>query len=113
VSYLSSDVCKLTGATYRQLDHWTTHKWITPTIGPTKGSGNFRRWSDDDLVHVAVMVRLVSTGIPPALAAVVTNDGHLTNGAVTITVDRWAIREALVQRIASHVSTVDPQEAAA
>jgi Fe2+ transport system protein FeoA len=97
--YSSKDVCKFTGVTYRMLDHWKTRGFVTPSIALGEGTGNYRYWSFDDLLQIAVMNRLVKLGFNPTAAATVAADGHLTDGPVTVHVDRWAIRTSLVESV--------------
>lgn len=42
----SREVCQATGATYRQLDYWTTAGWIRP-LRACRGDGH-SRWTDED-----------------------------------------------------------------
>ena len=43
--YTGPEVCKITGISYRQLDHWTTTKLIEASIRNIKGSGFHRIYS--------------------------------------------------------------------
>lgn len=45
----------MTGATYRQVDHWARAGIVTPSV-PAAGCGTRRRWSPDDVVEVARVV---------------------------------------------------------
>jgi hypothetical protein len=47
----SADVCRETGATYKQLDSWARAGYATPAV-PAKGSGSHRGWSGDDVDQV-------------------------------------------------------------
>ena len=51
----SSDVCRLTGATYRQLDYWTRRGYLTPAK-EAGGKGKPREWAPGDVDQVAVLV---------------------------------------------------------
>lgn len=50
------DVCELTGASYRQVDFWTR---TTPIFGRHVGggSGSRRRWTDEEVQRIDLMVR--------------------------------------------------------
>jgi DNA-binding transcriptional MerR regulator len=50
------DVCELTGASYRQVDYWTR---TTPVFArhTTGGSGSRRRWTDEEVQRIDLMVR--------------------------------------------------------
>lgn len=50
------DVCELTGAPYRQVDYWTR---TTPIFGRHVGggSGSRRRWTDEDVQRIDLIVR--------------------------------------------------------
>lgn len=61
--FTSDEVCDLTGVTYRQLDCWTTAGVITPTV-PARGSGSRRRFTEDDVLLVALAARLAELGCP-------------------------------------------------
>lgn len=54
----SSDVCRLAGITYRQLDLWTRKGLIEPEI-PSPGSGYFRRWHPRVVYQVADLLRRI------------------------------------------------------
>ena len=44
----STELCRRLEITYRQLDHWVTMGYVTPTLN-AKGTGNSRWWSPDDV----------------------------------------------------------------
>ena len=48
-------VCRLTGATYRQLDYWTRGGSIKPHQ-PAEGPGSARRWQRSQLPEVRRLV---------------------------------------------------------
>jgi hypothetical protein len=63
----STDVCRRTGITYRELDYWTRANAIWPTVD-TEGYGTPRCWSDRDLavlITIAAVRRdLAELGLP-------------------------------------------------
>jgi hypothetical protein len=46
--YATSEVVEMTGATFRQLDHWSRRGYVRP-LNPTSGSGVQRQWSPLDI----------------------------------------------------------------
>lgn len=65
----SARAVQLTGATYRQLDHWAMRGWLQP-LG-AGGQGNPRRWPPHEVRAARIMVRLVDAGFMPDVAATV------------------------------------------
>lgn len=60
-THSSLEVIAGTGVSYRQLDYWTRHGWITPTVA-ANGSGSYRRWAKADrqrLVRLGQLGQLV------------------------------------------------------
>lgn len=63
LGYRSSQVCEITGVTYRQLDYWVRTGIVAPSICcGGQGSGTQRRWSAADVVRVAAVARLLAEG---------------------------------------------------
>lgn len=62
-AYSSDEVCRLTGVSFRQLDHWANSDLISPSIRATSGSGDPRRWSLPDVQTIRVIKRLVDAGV--------------------------------------------------
>jgi hypothetical protein len=56
--YSSSDVCRLTGVTYRVLDYWARCDVITPELRDANGSGSRRSWSWRQIEWIDVMWRV-------------------------------------------------------
>lgn len=54
----SKELCKLTGATYRQIDYWCSRGYIHPAHGGTPGSGNKRRFSKAHIDRVKLVVKI-------------------------------------------------------
>ena len=61
--FTGPEVCKITGISYRQLDHWTTTKLIKASVRNIKGSGFHRIYSFNDIVLVKLVKKLRSAGI--------------------------------------------------
>ena len=61
--YTGPEVCKITGISYRQLDHWTTTNLIKASVRSIKGSGFHRIYSFNDIVLVKLVKKLRSAGI--------------------------------------------------
>lgn len=79
-----AEVCKATGATYRQLDHWIRRGWLT--VDHTGGTGNRREWSSHEITIAALMVRLVNAGLRPEAAARVARGDPLLAPGVRVEV---------------------------
>ena len=56
--YTGPEVCKITGITYRQLDHWTTSNLIKASIRNLKGSGFHRVYSFQDIIQIKLVNKL-------------------------------------------------------
>ena len=55
VTYTTADVCRATGATYRQADHWArTGRIPGQSVGP--GYGGRRVWTAEQVATVARLV---------------------------------------------------------
>ena len=50
--YTGPEVCKITGISYRQLDHWTSTKLIDASIRNIKGSGKNGVILKEDLMNL-------------------------------------------------------------
>ena len=57
------EVCKITGITYRQLDHWTTSSLIKASIRNIKGSGFHRIYSFQDIIQIKLVNKLRKAGV--------------------------------------------------
>lgn len=57
-------VLKLTGVSYRNLDHWATTGLVRSSIRPAAGKGTRRVYSFADLVALRVVKQLRAAGIP-------------------------------------------------
>ena len=61
--YTGPEVCKITGITYRQLDHWTTSSLIKASIRNLKGSGFHRIYSFQDIIQIKLVNKLREAGV--------------------------------------------------
>ena len=61
--YTGPEVCKITGITYRQLDHWTTSSLIKASIRNIKGSGFHRIYSFQDIIQIKLVNKLRKAGV--------------------------------------------------
>ena len=61
--YTGPEVCKITGITYRQLDHWTTSSLINASIRNIKGSGFHRIYSFQDIIQIKLVNKLREAGV--------------------------------------------------
>lgn len=57
LGYSTIEVAKLTGATYRQLDYYCRKGLVPGQPRYGTGSGNRRRWTDDQIEEVLLLVR--------------------------------------------------------
>lgn len=62
VGHRGPEVCKLVGISYRQLDYWTRTGLVRSSLADAHGSGTQRLYSDQDLLHLAVIKRLCDAG---------------------------------------------------
>ena len=61
--YTGPEVCKITGITYRQLDHWTPSSLIKASIRNLKGSGFHRVYSFQDIIQIKLVNKLREAGV--------------------------------------------------
>lgn len=62
-AWMSTDLCRATGITFRQLDYWVRTGLIQQSSHPTMGSGDPRWFSFDDAVRCATVAKLVHAGL--------------------------------------------------
>jgi len=53
------------GATYRQIDNWIVKGYLRLE---RRGTGNARKWTDEEIRVARLMARLTAAGLSPALA---------------------------------------------
>lgn len=61
----------MTGATERQLQWWDEQGYVRPArrYGAKRGPGFARRYSDEDVQAVQIMMKFMATGLPASRAA--------------------------------------------
>jgi DNA-binding transcriptional MerR regulator len=65
--FTAGQVVRLTGVSFRQLDHWTWSGFLPPsggTRGDLPGTGHARRYSFEDLVRIRAVGELRRQGVP-------------------------------------------------
>jgi hypothetical protein len=60
---LAADVARATGLTFRQLDYWARTNFVRPSLEDAHGSGSWRRYSDDDVLVLCRVKRLLDIGV--------------------------------------------------
>lgn len=75
-TYSTSEVSAMTGMSYRMLDHWVRSGVIRPLVVGSGRDYMDRRWDDDDVAAVRVLVALAEHGyamkvaeLPPLVEA--------------------------------------------
>ena len=61
--YTGTEVCNITGITYRQLDHWTSTNLVKASVRNIKGSGFHRIYSFQDIVKIKLVNKLRDAGV--------------------------------------------------
>ena len=61
--YKASEVTRLAGITYRQLDHWANIGLLPPSVRDTDGSGHPRLYSDGDIQRLKEIKRCREAGL--------------------------------------------------
>lgn len=61
-TYSAVEVCRASGATYRQVDYWTNSGLLAPVI-PANGTGTRRRYDDAELDWCRTIVALLTLGV--------------------------------------------------
>lgn len=56
--YTTPEVIEGTSITYRALDNWVRHGWVTPSTQEASGSGSHRTWSQRDRERLVALGRL-------------------------------------------------------
>lgn len=70
LTYGTIEVCRMTGATYRQLDYWCRTGKI-PGLERGHGSGSRRRWTPEQITEVVLLLtasRMVNATLAEAVA---------------------------------------------
>ena len=61
--YRAGSVCRLTGASYRQLDYWARTGLVRPSVKDAQGSGTQRLYSFQDLAILKLIKRMLDSGV--------------------------------------------------
>jgi len=59
----TSELCALSGCSYRQIDAWTRSGRIAPAVQGAAGSGSVRLWTDADVARVTAVVQRIAWGM--------------------------------------------------
>ncbi len=62
-SFSTGDAVRITGVSFRNIDHWARTKFIVPSIADAKGTGSERKYSFSDLLALRVARELREAGI--------------------------------------------------
>lgn len=62
-TFTGSQVCRIVGITYRQLDYWARTGVLHPSVASARGSGTKRLYSFGDLRRASVLRRLLDSGL--------------------------------------------------
>jgi hypothetical protein len=68
-TFTSAEVCRQTGLTYRQLDRWTTQRYLRPEQPTGHGSGHAYVWPHTEVDIARMMARLVALDVSAQRAA--------------------------------------------
>ena len=61
--YSSSEVCKIVGITYKQLDYYDRTNFIKPSVNGAGGCGSRRMYNFNDLMKLKIIKKLIEAGI--------------------------------------------------
>lgn len=62
--HTAQDVCRASGLTYRQVDHWVTTGVLVPIDTPNPGSGAGRRFSSEEMTVACVLASMRTLAVP-------------------------------------------------
>ncbi len=62
-SFSTGEAVRITGVSFRNIDHWARTKFIVPSIAEAKGTGTERRYSFSDLLALRVARELRGAGV--------------------------------------------------
>lgn len=82
------DAMRRSGATYRQLLHWTNRGYLHAYNGG--GTGFPFEWSDEEIRVAGAMKRMTDAGILPAAAARAARNGGVLAPGVRVLLDELA-----------------------
>lgn len=61
-TFTGTEICRLTGVTYRQLDYWVRSHLIRPSVAEARGSGTKRCYSAEDVRIIITIKRALDNG---------------------------------------------------
>src|SRR5258706_10953267 len=62
-SYSTGEAVRITGVSFRNIDHWARTKFIVPSVAEAQGTGTERRYSFSDLLALRVARELREAGV--------------------------------------------------
>lgn len=91
VTYTTRDVMRLSGATYRQIDHWCRRGFLGERLTASTGSGYERTFTYLEVRQVVLGRELIALGVNPEkalayAAQMLAEDGRLAlrSGSMTV-----------------------------
>ncbi|MCD6390875.1 MAG: MerR family transcriptional regulator [Dehalococcoidia bacterium] len=64
VSFRTSEVSHVVGATYSQLVYWDKTGLVKPSVKPASGRGSRRLYSIEDIFELKILVKLLDSSLP-------------------------------------------------
>src|SRR5699024_2772802 len=68
LAYSATEVCGVTGVTYRQLDYWTRTVLLYAPAVPARGAGDGLRYEFRVVLEVKIVSRLLQAGVSLQIA---------------------------------------------
>ena len=63
ISFRTSEVSRLVGATHHQLAYWDKTGLVSPSLKPASGRGSRRLYSIEDIFELQILVRLLDSSL--------------------------------------------------
>lgn len=101
----AQQMLELTGATYRQLDHWSRGGRILRPSEHNPGSGHPRTWPVEDVEVARCITRLTRLGLALEVAARVARSARGVDGLVRVSIGSGVVVEVEPER--QHLSHHD------
>lgn len=64
VSFRTSEVSRVVGATYNQLVYWDKTGLVSPSVKAASGRGSRRLYSVEDIFELKILMKLLSSSLP-------------------------------------------------
>ena len=64
VSFRTSEVSHVTGASYSQLVYWDKTGLVRPSLKAASGRGSRRRYSVEDIFELKILMKLLDSSVP-------------------------------------------------